>query len=422
MADQENSQGECNGVTVGILTGGGDCPGLNAAIRAVARRGMMYGWRVIGFRNGWAGVVERNSVDLGWRSVSGILQQGGTMLGTSRTDPRKSEESFDKVRSVFQELGLEALVAIGGDDTLSVAHALAKEGKPVVGLPKTMDNDVQGTDYCIGFDSAVTRVMEALDYLHTTAASHHRAMVVEVMGRHAGWVAAVGGLAGGADFIIVPETTISLSSLIAHLERRQAAGRSFSIIVVAEGAIVDGLELIEPDLDARDEFGHQLLGTKQIGQRLAEAIERESGMESRGLPCWGTFSAVGRRRYSTACLPPALASRRRIWSGISSGASCPRFKALRSCAYRWMRRPPATESSTWTSTRSPRSSSSRTYLPGPSGAVRRLTRWSQGYRRRRGPSLCISDTGRRSVHRWISGSRRSTPRRYPLPRSRPPWA
>ena len=281
MADQETSRGEHGGATLGILTGGGDCPGLNAAIRAVARRSMMYGWRVVGFRNGWAGVVQRDCMDLGWRSVSGILQQGGTILGTSRTDPRKSEESFDKVKSVFEELGLEAIVAIGGDDTLSVAHALAKEGKPVVGLPKTMDNDVQGTDYCIGFDSAVTRVMEALDYLHTTAASHHRAMVVEVMGRHAGWVAAIGGLAGGADFIIVPETTVTLSSLVAHLKRRQEAGRSFSIIVVAEGATVDGLTLVEPEADVRDEFGHQLLGTKQIGQRLAEAIGRESGMESR---------------------------------------------------------------------------------------------------------------------------------------------
>ena len=189
MADQETSRGEHSGVTVGILTGGGDCPGLNAAIRAVARRGMMHGWRVVGFRNGWAGVVQRDWMDLGWRSVSGILQHGGTMLGTSRTDPRKSVESYEKVSSVFEELNLEAIVAIGGDDTLSVANALVKDGKPIVGIPKTMDNDVRGTDYCIGFDSAVTRVMEALDYLHTTAASHHRAMVVEVMGRHAGWVA-----------------------------------------------------------------------------------------------------------------------------------------------------------------------------------------------------------------------------------------
>ncbi len=281
MADQETSRGEHSGVTVGILTGGGDCPGLNAAIRAVARRGMMHGWRVVGFRNGWAGVVQRDWMDLGWRSVSGILQHGGTMLGTSRTDPRKSVESYEKVSSVFEELNLEAIVAIGGDDTLSVANALVKDGKPIVGIPKTMDNDVRGTDYCIGFDSAVTRVMEALDYLHTTAASHHRAMVVEVMGRHAGWVAAVGGLAGGADFIIVPETTVTLSSLVAHLKRRQAAGRSFSIIVVAEGATVDGLALVDPEPDVRDEFGHQLLGTKQIGQRLAEAIGRESGMESR---------------------------------------------------------------------------------------------------------------------------------------------
>lgn len=285
MSDQEISgdgpQSGSNDTWVGVLTGGGDCPGLNAAIRAVVRRSLTYGWKVLGFKNGWAGVIDRDHVELASRSVSGILQQGGTMLGTSRTDPRTSDESFQKVKSVFADLGLKGIVAIGGDDTLSVANSLAKERLPVIGVPKTMDNDIQGTDYCIGFDSAVTRVTEALDYLHTTASSHHRAMVVEVMGRDAGWVAAIGGLAGGADYIIVPETTIHISSLIKHLERRRASGRDFSIIVVAEGADVDGLAEIDAVHDARDEFGHKLLRTKQIGQRVADAIETESGMETR---------------------------------------------------------------------------------------------------------------------------------------------
>ena len=281
MQEPAIANGDSNGATIGVLTGGGDCPGLNAAIRAVVRRGMVYGWRVIGFRNGWAGVVSRDYLPLESRSVSGILQQGGTMLGTSRTDPRKSPESYAKTQSVFEELQLKAIVAIGGDDTLSVANALAKDGNPVVGIPKTMDNDVQGTDYCIGFDSAVTRVMEALDYLHTTATSHHRAMVLEVMGRDAGWVAAIGGLAGGADFIIVPEMAVHISSLVAHLERRRSSGRDFSIIVVAEGATIDGLTNVVPEEDARDEFGHKRLEKKQIGQRLADAIETESGMETR---------------------------------------------------------------------------------------------------------------------------------------------
>ena len=281
MEDGNTDNRSASPITVGLLTGGGDCPGLNAAIRAVVRRAITDNGRVIGFRNGWAGVIARDYIELESRSVSGILQQGGTMLGTSRTDPRKSDDAYKKVQRSFEELRLKAIVAIGGDDTLSVANALAKDGKPIVGVPKTMDNDVQGTDYCIGFDSAVTRVMEALDYLHTTATSHHRAMVLEVMGRDAGWVAAIGGLAGGADFIIVPETTVHISKLVAHLERRRTMGRDFSIIVVAEGATVDGLQPLPSEDDARDEFGHALLGTRQIGQRLTDAIERHSGMETR---------------------------------------------------------------------------------------------------------------------------------------------
>lgn len=235
----------------------------------------------MGFRNGWAGVIDRDYMIMEAKSVSGILHQGGTMLGTSRTDPRKSEETYAKVRAVFADLGLTALIVIGGDDTLSVANRLASDGRPVVGIPKTMDNDLQGTDYCIGFDSAVTRVTEALDYLHTTASSHHRAMVVEVMGRDAGWVAVVGGLAGGADYIVIPEAKTELVDLVDHLRKRRDQGKDSSIIVVAEGATVGGLEETGVTTDARDQFGHVVHGKRQIGQRLADAIEERSGMETR---------------------------------------------------------------------------------------------------------------------------------------------
>ena len=266
---------------LGLLTGGGDCPGLNAAIRAVVRKSMMTGWEVYGFRNGWAGILKRDCFQMTMRDVSGILNQGGTMLGTSRTDPRKSKENYALASSVFKELGLDALIAIGGDDTLSVANQLSADGYPVVGVPKTMDNDIQGTDYCIGFDSAVTRVTEALDYLHPTASSHHRAMVVEVMGRDAGWVATIAGLAGGADYIIIPEVAAKLDEIIDRLNQRQEQGRDFSIIVISEGARVDGLQEGEARVSGSDEFGHVDLSSKELGRRLANAIEDGTGMETR---------------------------------------------------------------------------------------------------------------------------------------------
>ena len=267
---------------LGILTGGGDAPGLNAAIRAVVRRAQADHGEVVGVRNGWAGLVEPHQTRVvDPHEVSGILAVGGTMLGTSRVNPLKSQGSLAQVASRIGELELDALVAMGGDDTLSVAGALAAQGLPVVGVPKTMDNDLQVTEYCIGFDSAVAIVTEALDRLHTTAAAHHRVMVVEVMGRDTGWVAVMGGLAGGADMIIIPEFPVELSQIAHHLRGRRTRGRDFSIVVVAEGATVGGLADFEVAPEARDQFGHALLSRRGIGAQLAEALEGATGFETR---------------------------------------------------------------------------------------------------------------------------------------------
>jgi len=266
---------------IGVLTGGGDCPGLNAAIRAVARRAFQYGWEVIGIKNGWAGLLDTGeSAPLAPASVSGILHLGGTILGTSRTNPTKKEDQMRQVEANFKRLGLDALVAIGGDDTLSVATRLHQKGLPVVGVPKTMDNDIAETDYCIGFDSAVTTVVEALDRLHTTAAAHHRAMVVEVMGRDAGWVAVVGGLAGGADYIFIPEIPGSLQAVCDHLLQRKAQGKLSSIIVVSEGAKIEGLEEAA-DLGPTDAFGHVRLDKRGLAERLCNQIEACTQIETR---------------------------------------------------------------------------------------------------------------------------------------------
>lgn len=267
---------------IGILTGGGDAPGLNAAIRAVARRALAAGDAVLGVRNGWAGMVgEGDLEELGRRHVSGILQLGGTVLGSSRTNPLKLEGGLDQVRATMRRSGLDALVAIGGDDTLGVAARLAAEGAPVVGVPKTMDNDLSVTEYCIGHDTAVSRVTEAVDRLHTTAAAHHRVMVVEVMGRDTGWVALMGGLAGGADIIVIPEFEVTLEEVIDHLHARRAAGSDFSIIVVAEGARLPGLEAPEDAAAPRDAFGHVRLAQRGVGYLLAAMIESRTGLETR---------------------------------------------------------------------------------------------------------------------------------------------
>ncbi|MGC8874157.1 MAG: 6-phosphofructokinase [Chloroflexia bacterium] len=266
---------------VGVLTGGGDCPGLNPAIRAVVRRALQHGFEVLGIRNGWAGLLgDGDVVPLDLQFVSGILHVGGTKLGTSRTNPAKDEAMMSQVQRNLERYGIEALVAIGGDDTLGVAHRLSQRGFHVVGIPKTMDNDVVGTDYCIGFDSAVSIVAEALDRLHTTAESHHRVIVVEVMGRDTGWVAIMGGLAGGADFILIPEEPHTLEEVIASLERRRQRGKNFSIIVVAEGVVMPELADKEAICE-RDAFGHVRLDRRCVAETIAQMIGERTGMETR---------------------------------------------------------------------------------------------------------------------------------------------
>ncbi|MHB1132453.1 MAG: 6-phosphofructokinase [Chloroflexota bacterium] len=265
---------------IAVLTGGGDCPGLNAAIRAVTRRALSFGWEVAGVQNGWAGLLgEGHLRPLPAEAVSGILHLGGTMLGTSRTNPLKNREDMQAVEDNFKRHQLDALVAIGGDDTLSVAAGLADEGLPAVGVPKTMDNDVDLTDYCIGFNSAVTVVTDALDKLHTTATSHHRVLVVEVMGRDAGWVAVYGGLAGGADYIMIPEEPNKIEDVVQHLNRRRQRGKDFSIIVVSEGVKLD--EDGESGSGEVDAFGHVRLDRRAVGERVAAEIQERTGFETR---------------------------------------------------------------------------------------------------------------------------------------------
>src|ERR1700722_1638130 len=249
---------------IAVLTGGGDAPGLNAAIRAIGRRALTAGDTLFGIRNGWAGLLGEGDVfALERPRLSGILQLGGTMLGSSRVNPMKVDGGIADVMRNMERLRLDALVAIGGDDTLSVAARLADEQARVVGVPKTMDNDLSITDYCIGFDSAVSVVTEALDRLHTTATSHHRVMVVEVMGRDTGWVAVMGGLAGGADMIIIPEFSVSIDDIVEHIEARRGGGSDFSIIVIAEGAKVAGVhDGDDPAGAPRDAFGHAQLSRR----------------------------------------------------------------------------------------------------------------------------------------------------------------
>ena len=266
---------------IGLLTGGGDAPGLNPAIRAVGRKALLAGDSILGIRNGWAGLVgEGDMFEMDRPQFSGILQLGGTLLGSSRVNPMKRDGGREEVLENLQRAELDVLVVIGGDDTLSVAAWLADQNAPVVGVPKTMDNDLMITEYCIGFDSAVSVVTEALDRLHTTAASHHRVMVVEVMGRDTGWVGVMGGIAGGADLVIIPEFPITLDEVVAHLDIRRRAGSDFSIIVVAEGVHMDGLDA-DPTGEERDQFGHVLLGRRGVGDWLTRRIEQFTGHETR---------------------------------------------------------------------------------------------------------------------------------------------
>jgi len=281
---------------IGVLTGGGDCPGLNAVIRAVVRKSIQYDWDIIGIKNGWKGLINGEMELLTDYSVSGILPKGGTIIGTSRTNPFKNEEDAEKVINNIKKFGLDAIVAIGGDDTLGVALKLHERGIPVVGVPKTIDNDLSSTDYTFGFDTAVSVVTEAIDRLHTTAESHHRVMVLEVMGRHAGWIATVSGIAGGADEILIPEVPFDMNEVCKHLRGRYDRGKKFSIVVVAEGAVPkkedvttsheaneagqtsDGNVLVTQN-DELDEFGHVRLGG--IGHYLAKEIEKRLGAETR---------------------------------------------------------------------------------------------------------------------------------------------
>jgi 6-phosphofructokinase 1 len=266
---------------IGILTGGGDAPGLNAAIRAVARRCFDLGDEPFGIRNGWAGLVGEGDVrPLTPQDVSGILHLGGTILGTSRTNPMKREDETQQVLENVARFKLDAIAAIGGDDTLSVACYLDERGIHVVGIPKTVDNDLSETDYCIGFDSAVSIVAEALDRLHTTASAHHRVLVAEVMGRDAGWVAVAGGLAGGADFILIPEVEVDVDAVCDHLRRRFAIGKDFSIIVVSEGVTMPEVVSKEAIREV-DAFGHVRLDRRGVGETLSRIIEERTGMETR---------------------------------------------------------------------------------------------------------------------------------------------
>ncbi len=272
---------------VGLLTGGGDCPGLNAVIRAVVRKGIFhYEDEFVGFLEGWRGVLENMTQRLDLEAVAGILPRGGTILRTSRTNPAKHKDGLTRCVESLKQHGVDCLIAIGGDDTMSVALQLMQAGVKVIGVPKTIDNDLGGTDVCFGFDTAVNIATEAIDRVHTTAEAHNRVMVVEVMGRDSGWIALYSGVAGGADVILIPERPFDIEEVADTIKRRHARGRYFSVVVVAEGA------KFSTDVDpahgapvvtnlARDEFGHVRLGG--IGAVLAREVESRTGFETRNV-------------------------------------------------------------------------------------------------------------------------------------------
>jgi phosphofructokinase-like protein len=265
---------------IGILTGGGDCPGLNAVIRAVVRKAIDdYGDQIIGFRDGWRGVLEGHFDELTLESIRGILPRGGTILGSSRTNPYKREDGLDQVRETLSDFRVDGLIAIGGEDTLGVANRLQVDGVDVIGVPKTIDNDLGGTDVTFGFDTALSIATEAIDRLHTTAESHNRILVVEVMGRTAGWIALYSGIAGGADVILIPELPFDIDEVCRLINRRHERGRYFSIVVAAEGAAPrEGTMSVSRPGDV-DEFGHPRLGG--IGYALEREIEARTGYETR---------------------------------------------------------------------------------------------------------------------------------------------
>jgi 6-phosphofructokinase 1 len=265
--------------TIGVLTGGGDCPGLNAVIRAVVRAGIYRGYKTIGIRNGWLGLIENDMTPLSSSSVSGIVSQGGTILGTSRKNPLENPADIEKIRFHMQDAGMEALVIIGGNGTLSAAYEIAGCGIRLVGVPKTIDNDVAGTDLSFGFDTAVSIVTEAIDRLHTTAESHHRIMVVEVMGREAGWIALLAGIAGGADEILIPEIRFTMDEVCESLRSRYRSGKTFSIVVIAEGTHHEDISSETVPACNRDECGHEkFVG---VGNLLGKILEERLGIETR---------------------------------------------------------------------------------------------------------------------------------------------
>ncbi len=267
-------------MNIGILTGGGDCPGLNAAIRAVTRRSIdSYGSKVIGIHNGWAGLINGETEPLSLYAVSGILHRGGTILGTSRTNPMKNGEDVARIKENIKKFELDAVVAIGGEDTLGAAAQLNEQGLPMVGLPKTIDNDIVGTEYTFGFDTAVSIATDAIDRLHTTAESHHRVMVIEVMGRHTGWIALNAGTAGGADCILIPEDPVEMSYICDLVKGRKQRGKTFSLVVVAEGFVPHDADKFVVQDEQLDEFGHVRLGG--IGHLIGAQIENLTGIETR---------------------------------------------------------------------------------------------------------------------------------------------
>jgi ATP-dependent phosphofructokinase / diphosphate-dependent phosphofructokinase len=263
---------------IGMLTGGGDCPGLNAVIRGVVQAAKAEGWYVIGFKNGWKGIIQNDFVELNQSMVAEILPRGGTILGTSRTNPYKNPGDAEKVRETIKKNKLDALIAIGGEDTLGAGYKLSKDGMPIIGVPKTIDNDLNATDYTFGYDTALNIATECLDRIRTTAESHSRVMVVEIMGRHAGWIALESGIAGSADVVLIPEVSLTIDEICGYLTRQHARGKNFAVVAVSEGFSIKGEELVtaHQQLDA---FGHVMLGG--VGDRLAKLIEKKTGYETR---------------------------------------------------------------------------------------------------------------------------------------------
>jgi 6-phosphofructokinase 1 len=262
---------------IGILTGGADCPGLNSVIRAVVRKSMMEGYVVTGVKNGWSGLIDNDMRILDLRAVSGILDRGGTILGTSRINPLENPKDIEKITENFSRSGMDALIAVGGEETLKIALRLQKEGRiKAVGVPKSIDNALSGTDYAFGFDTAVNVATECIDRLHTTAESHHRIMVVEVMGRYTGWIALQAGIAGGADIILIPEIPVDMQKVCDSLKSRHERGKTFSIIIVSEGTKIKQKVQEKQRLK---EVEHRRFG--EIGEFIAKTIEDDTGFETR---------------------------------------------------------------------------------------------------------------------------------------------